>query len=513
MTNRYSFNVSIGDVNHNFNIQPDISILQACKTIKEKIDIEYLQPVFYCDRTIRNSITPGIYRLPRPNRLAHPSELFVNPTENIKWFSIYDNRLLSNIRTNGRINILMVNTKELDMTYLPEHDKKLYVDTVVLNNDIILKDPFIRLIDTSCLLLPQTIDIPEIFQKSLLLFQRLKLMIDLDKWLDIAPNLYCETLLISQNVYSSTQILQYIVHNILQNDDIICLNIMAKDYIKQIIYQIENRTKIHKNCCNQLLKYNQKLDHDKKIKLDRISGFDNDMFYDDDDLDLIMEFIDTFASDSFDYVSFLYSIECSNLRNSFIKRFSDNLNDDEVLCLLMMDDKTDLLSNLNKYLKFEINNFSTPEKRREIDKVGCYMNDILYNQYNPYITDDVVDDYIRQSSSKTALNNIILRFPESLDAMKNIYIKSPNDALFDVIFSVSPSFFDGDTENITLARFPRLTNHRLKIFFGKYIVSKDNICDLLANTNIGVHHISSMKYMIKNNILTKEDLIQHINLN
>jgi len=119
---------------------------------------------------------------------------YTNAYSNIRpdvYCSIYSNH---KIDESGKISIIDISN--IRKEWLPNKYNILTADAIIINNPLMIKNPYCMMINKEYVKLPHKTD-TSMYEKILILYINIKKDIDVAIWMELAPNSYCMALLLS----------------------------------------------------------------------------------------------------------------------------------------------------------------------------------------------------------------------------------------------------------------------------------------------------------------------------
>lgn len=108
-----------------------------------------------------------------------------------KYFNAHSN---SKVCREGKLQTIDISNFKL--SYIPSQKNILPIDIIIKNNPLIIKIPYVMMIDKNYITIPTKTDV-NMYQKMIIFCLNLKMEINPDIWMRLAPSAYCQAFLLT----------------------------------------------------------------------------------------------------------------------------------------------------------------------------------------------------------------------------------------------------------------------------------------------------------------------------
>ena len=443
------------------------------------------------------------------------------PPANKKWFNINSTQKIGTLYSRYIYHVIDIDTSTINMSYVPNRDLYVDVQTMLLANPTIINEPLLRIIDVDRLMLPPPDSEVSLlmYQRILYLYERLKIPLNIKVFIRMAPCPEAYAILLLTNRIQCSASIDNLIKFIVFEDDSKAYRLLKDRYFNEITQCMATSCSVGISGLMYLLSmksvYNKIGDFSRGFM-----GFSFTLSNDNSvEANIALTFmVSRFFNECANTIN-LYTHCCREhrLTNKYMTTHMVEacLTTDQMASILcsVVDNKKQL--KVWHQLDTTLHTMAMSESSMFINNVGYLMNDSLYRIHKPQLQQNRFDEYLKYSVSPQALIEYVTDDMTKKMEVRQRMAMHPREELFLCLLQTDTNYvhahMHADVNLITLPRFNdpvlleqwyNLVSHNIRM-----------TPDVLLNSFLSTRNYLSLKIFIDSGTLTRTDILEYIKFN
>ena len=393
------------------------------------------------------------------------------------WFGRYDQRRVATLPRSIIHYIVPCDLSPMIYPHFPiKGGPHVMSDVIVYMNPGIISEPYIYHVYPNNVILTNSSLSPQVYYRMLMMYTRGKIPIDTRVWMKLTDNTINMAHLLDNDIY----IKSYYIHNlccyILRSGNVRAIDIASRRYRSNMLELLSTKIAIDKSH----MKFIRQC-HRRGM---RMTGLIDTTFniipfslMVDQDLSFILR---QMMVENVDLFKLLINISNDNKRIDMLSYVYDKINTNDLITLMChsshaQEDSTIMLSMLADM------DIPCLQRREHINYNGPTFDENMFNRFSPRIEPSLHSRYIKETTSRTALNEIISKNDVSdwnlmLEELKT----KPRNVLIEYLQDVDESELESSLRHTHLTEIPTLYGSPLLKWYNRVsdnlYISKELIC-------------------------------------